>query len=89
MLRIMKYLLPQEIAKHITKLQGDKKDTVFAVEIGITRQALRTIKAGLAIPNIRTRGKLGLELCYRIVPLAVATPAEVPPTKAAKKTAKK
>lgn len=85
-----KYLLPHEIAKHVGKLQGTMKDTEFANSINITRQALRTIKAGLAIPNVRTRGKLGLELTYKVVPTTEVAPVSAVPAKtAAKKAAKK
>lgn len=88
-----KYLSPSEIGKHITKLQNGAKDAPFAATLGITRQSLRTIKAGGALPNVRTRSKLGLELVYRVVdpvneaPSQATATATPTPKAAAKKTA--
>lgn len=89
--RMSKFVKQSELGKHISKLQGDKNDTAFALSVGITRQALRSIRTGEYVPNSPTRAKLGLELTYRVIdPVKPAAPSEaVPAKKAAKKTAKK
>lgn len=83
------YISQDKISAHIKKMQGNLSDTAFAKSVNLTRQTMRTIREGMAIPNVHTREKLGLQLCYRLVdPInSEAATAETPAPVAAKKTA--
>jgi hypothetical protein len=63
-----KLIRPDQLAQHIIKKQGDKKETEFAVETGLFRQTIRRFKSGKSgRPQalIDALDKLGIEMFYR------------------------
>lgn len=85
------YIGQDKISAHIKKMQGKLSDTAFAKSVNLTRQTMRTIREGMAIPNVHTREKLGLQLCYRLVdPINIeVTDVKTDVAAPAKKTATK
>jgi len=78
-----KLIKPEDLGKHISKLQGDKSDVAYAAELQIARPSLRALKAGKYEPRTTILRKLGLERLYR--PLAIETPVPATKKAAAKK----
>lgn len=80
-----KIIKPEELGKHVHKMQGKQSDKEFLQSKGITRQTLSNLKAGRNFPKDATLKALGLEQVYR----TVGSPeTATPPAKVASKKAK-